>query len=215
MPCKSTSICSMPMPVNIIGTAFCSTVSSTRRSSSSPAASMARIFSRVRSWRSGESGPSGVASKAGGAGTSRSSSRSSARRWASSSTFSALALPHQADGVFDQVADHALHVAAVVADLGVLGGLDLDERRAGELGQPPGDLGLADAGGADHDDVLRRDFLPHLGRQLLPPPAVADGHGHGPLGRVLADDVPVQFGDDLARGQVAHANSSTMMFVFV
>ena len=43
------SICSMPTPVNIMGTAFCSTVSSTRRWSISPAASIARIFSRVRS----------------------------------------------------------------------------------------------------------------------------------------------------------------------
>ena len=96
----------------------------------------------------------------------------------------------------------------IVADLGVLGRLDLEERGADELGQPAGDLGFADAGRADHDDVLRRDVLAQLGRQLLPPPAVADGDGDGPLGRVLADDVAVQFGDDLSRRQVCHGLSS-------
>ena len=36
----------------------------------------------------------------------------------------------QADGVLDQFADHALDVATVVPDLGVLGRFDFDERRA-------------------------------------------------------------------------------------
>ena len=40
------------------------------------------------------------------------------------------------------------------------------------------------------------------GVELLPPPAIADGDGDGPLGRVLADDVAIEFGDDLSRGQV-------------
>ena len=51
--------------------------------------------------------------------------------------------------------------------------------------------------------------------ELLPPPAVADGDGHGPLGVVLADDVPVQLGHDLPRRQVAHGISSTTMLVLV
>src|SRR5438034_949972 len=58
-----------------------------------------------------------------------------------------------------EVADHRLHVAAHVADLGVLGGLDLQEGRLGELREPAGDLGLPDAGRADHDDVLRRHLV--------------------------------------------------------
>ena len=53
------------------------------------------------------------------------------------------------------------------------------------------------------------------GGKLLPAPAIANGDGHGPLGVVLADDVPVQLGDDLSRRQVAHGSSSTMMWVFV
>jgi len=40
----------------------------------------------------------------------------------------------------DQIADDLLDVAADIADFGEFGGLDLDERRAGELCQPPRDL---------------------------------------------------------------------------
>ena len=133
-------------------------------------------------------------------GRSRSSSRSVTRSLACGLDDGALLLADHADGDLGQVADHALDVAAEVADLGVLGGLDLEERSADELGQPAGDLGFADAGGADHDDVLGRDVLAQLRRQLLPPPAIADGDGHGPLGGVLADDVAVQFLHDLAQG---------------
>src|SRR5262249_52987846 len=106
-----------------------------------------------------------------------------------------------------QVADDRLDVAADVADLGVLGGLDLEEGCANELGEPASDLGLADAGGADHDDVLRRHVLAQVGGQLLAAPAGADGDGDGPLGRVLADDVLVQLLHDLARGQISHGCS--------
>ena len=65
----------------------------------------------------------------------------------------------QVDGDAHQVADDRFHVAADVADLGELGGLDLEEGRPGELGQAAGDLGLADAGGADHQDVLGHDLV--------------------------------------------------------
>jgi hypothetical protein len=58
----------------------------------------------------------------------------------------------------DQVADDGIHVLAHVADLGELGGLDLDEGRVGQPGQAARNLGLADTGGADHQDVLGRDF---------------------------------------------------------
>jgi hypothetical protein len=63
------------------------------------------------------------------------------------------------DRDLDQIADDRVDVAADVADLGELGRLDLDERRLGEPRQPARDLGLADAGRADHQDVLRRDLL--------------------------------------------------------
>jgi predicted Zn-dependent protease with MMP-like domain len=49
------------------------------------------------------------------------------------------------DRDFDEIADDLLDVAADITDLGEFRGFDLDERRAGEFGEPPRDLGLADA----------------------------------------------------------------------
>ena len=117
-------------------------------------------------------------------------------------------LAHHGLRGIDEVADDLFHVPADIADLGVFRGLHLDERRAGELGQPPRDLGLADAGGADHQDVLRIDLLAQVVAQLLAPPAVPERHGHGALGVLLADDEPVEFRDDLAGGQVGQAGVS-------
>ena len=113
-----------------------------------------------------------------------------------------LLLLDHGDGDLDQVAHHRLDVAADVAHLGELAGLDLEEGRLGEARQPAGDLGLADAGGADHQDVLGRDVLRQLRRQLLPAPAVAQGDGHGALRHPLPDDVLVELGDDLPRRHI-------------
>ena len=101
-----------------------------------------------------------------------------------------------------QVADDRLDVAADVADLGELARLDLEERGAGEPGQPAGDLRLADAGGPHHQDVLGRNVLGGFGIDLLAPPPVAHGDRHRALGVLLADDVAVERGDDLARREV-------------
>ena len=106
------------------------------------------------------------------------------------------------DGDVHQVADHRLDVAPDVADLGELAGLDLEEGRVGQPGQPPRDLGLAHAGGADHENVLRHHLLGHLRLQPLAADAVAQRDGDGPLGVVLADDVLVQLADDLARSEL-------------
>ena len=110
-------------------------------------------------------------------------------------------LAHHVDGELDQVAHHRLDVAADVADLGELRRLDLEERRLREPRQAPRDLGLADAGRPDHQDVLRRDLLGHLRRQLLPAHPVAQRDRDRALRLVLADDVLVELGDDLARRQ--------------
>ena len=107
------------------------------------------------------------------------------------------------DGDLDQVADDLLDIAADVADLGELGGLDLDEGRLGEPGEAARDLGLADAGRADHQDVLGQDLLAQLLGELLAAPAVAQRDGDGALGVVLADDEAVELGDDLARAEGA------------
>ena len=115
-----------------------------------------------------------------------------------------LALPvaRQRDGDLDQVAHDLLDVAADIADLGEFGRLDLEERRAGELGKPARDLGLADAGRPDHQDVLRQHFLAQPVVELQPAPAVAQRDGDRALGVGLADDEAVELGDDFAGGKI-------------
>jgi len=106
------------------------------------------------------------------------------------------------DCLLDQVADHALDVAPVIADFRIARRFDFDERRAGERREPPRDLRLADAGRADHQNIFRRHFALQIGIKLLAPPAVSQRNRDGALGRVLADDVAVQLGDNLARSQI-------------
>jgi hypothetical protein len=107
-----------------------------------------------------------------------------------------------------QLLDDRVDVAADIADLGELGGLHLHERRVRQLRQAPRDLGLADPGRSDHQDVLRRDLLAQRLLHLHAAPAVAQRDGHGALGRGLPDDVLVEFLDDLLRG----VRASLMMF---
>jgi hypothetical protein len=68
--------------------------------------------------------------------------------------------------------------------------------RVGQPRQAPRDLGLADAGRPDHQDVLRRDLVAQRLGHLLAAPAVAQRDGDGALGGRLADDVLVEFVDD-------------------
>ena len=111
----------------------------------------------------------------------------------------ALALARQRDGDLDEVAHDLLDVAADITDLGELRRLDLEERRAGELGEAARNLGLADAGRPDHQDVLRQHLLAQLVVELQPAPAVAQRDRDRALGVGLADDEAVELGDDFAR----------------
>ena len=120
--------------------------------------------------------------------------RCAARAWTSLRLLSRVS----GDGDLDKVAHDLLDVAADIADLGELGRLDLEERRAGELGQPARDLGLADAGRADHQDVLRHHLFAQLVVELQPAPAVAQRDRDRALGVALADDEAVELGDDFA-----------------
>ena len=115
-----------------------------------------------------------------------------------------LALAHLRDADLDQVAHDRIHVAADITDLGELGRLDLEKRRARELGQPARNLRLADAGRADHQNIFRQHFLAQLVVELQPPPAVAQRDGDRALGVLLADDIAVELGHDLARGEALH-----------
>jgi hypothetical protein len=74
----------------------------------------------------------------------------------------------------------------------------------GPIIKTPGDLGLADAGRPDHQDVLRGDFLAQAVGELFPAPAIAQGKGHGAFCIRLADDEAIQLGDDFAWGVFGH-----------
>ena len=80
---------------------------------------------------------------------------------------------HHFDTELDEVAHHRLDIAPDVADFGELGGFDLEKGRLRQPREPAGDLGLAHAGGTNHQDVLGCDFIRELGRELLPPSPVA------------------------------------------
>ena len=103
----------------------------------------------------------------------------------------------KADGTLHEVAHHALHVSADVADLGVLGRLYLDEGRLDQLCQAAGDLRFADARRALHDDVFGRDLLAVRLRKAAAAVAVAQRDRHRALGFVLPDDIFIQFVYDL------------------
>jgi hypothetical protein len=90
--------------------------------------------------------------------TSASSTRSSAACWARAGRPCAFSRA-SFDGDLDEIAHDLLDIAADIADLGEFGRFDLEERRAGKLGETPRDFGLADAGGSDHQDVFRQHFF--------------------------------------------------------
>ena len=111
------------------------------------------------------------------------------------------------DRGFGEIANDGIDVAADVADFGEFGRFDLDERSVGELGQAAGDLGLADAGRSDHQNVFRRDLLAQGLGDLLPAPAVPERDGDRALCGVLSDNVLVELVDDLRRRHERHGGS--------
>ena len=118
----------------------------------------------------------------------------------------ALLVAGECDGNLDQVAHDLLDVAADIADLGEFGSLDFEERRAGKPRQAARNLGLADAGRPDHQNVFRQHFLAQSVVELQTAPAVPQRDGDRALGVVLADDETVEFGNDFAGGEVGHSH---------
>ena len=113
--------------------------------------------------------------------------------------FCAFADGNKGDGGLDEVANHAFNIAPVVADFGILGGLNLDEGGLHDAGQTAGDFGFADAGGADHDDIFGGHIAANLGFELRPAPTITESDSDGTLGVGLANDVAVEFFNNLAR----------------
>ena len=125
-------------------------------------------------------------------------------------TFGFFGLDHE-DRQFNQIADHALDVAADIADFSELAGFNLDERSLRQACQASGDLGFAHPGRADHDDVLRRNLVTQIRRDLLAAPAIAQGDRDRALGVILTDDIAIELGDDFAWRKVVHVRVSTII----
>ena len=111
-----------------------------------------------------------------------------------------------------EVANDGVNILAHITHLGELCGLHFDERRIGQAGQATRDLGFANAGGADHENVFWRDLDTQPGLNLLAPPAVAQGNGNRPFGLLLAHDMPIEFGHNFLRG---HGRVSMLWFMLV
>ena len=75
-----------------------------------------------------------------------------------------------------------------------------------EPGETAGNLGLAYAGGADHEDVLGQHLFAQLLVELQPSPAIAQRDRDRALGIGLPDDEAVELGDDFARREVGHGS---------
>ena len=84
-----------------------------------------------------------------------------------------------------------------------------------QLGQAAGDFGFAHAGGANHQNVFRGDFGLEAALNLLAPPTVAQGNGHGAFGFGLTHNKAVELGHDVLRRERRHVQSSVSMVWFM
>ena len=110
-------------------------------------------------------------------------------------------LTNQGNSCLGQISDHGFDIATVIANFAVFTRLDLDERGLCQCSQTAGDLGLADSGGADQEDVLGVDIGGELFVELPSPPAIAERDSDRSLGLGLPDDVLVELSQDLLGGQ--------------
>ncbi len=110
----------------------------------------------------------------------------------------ALCFAHHADCDFNQVADNGVDIPAHITDLGELGCLDFQKRRACELCKTPGNFGFADACRSDHQYVFRGDFFAQRSLDALAAPTISKRDGDSAFGGVLADNETVEFGNNFA-----------------
>ncbi len=128
-------------------------------------------------------------------------------------------------GGLDQLEQDVLDVLADVASLGQGRGVGDRERDVEHPGQGLGEVGLAAAGRADHEDVglgdLDRLLLGVLGRGRAEPRldalvVVVDRDREGLLGPLLADHVGVEELEDLAGlGQLLEADLTALAELFL
>src|ERR1700690_3773924 len=105
-------------------------------------------------------------------------------------------------GAVQKLAHHDLDVLAVVAGLGVLGRVGDGEGHLETLGQRARDVRLAGAGRTEQQQVRLLDETLAGRRRLLATLEVVVGRdGDRAFGALLADDIAIEIGEDLPRGQ--------------
>ena len=107
-----------------------------------------------------------------------------------------LFLTQQIDSRIRQVSNDGFDISTHIAHFGEFGGLYFDQGRVGELGQSASDLGFANTGWANHQDIFRTDLIAQFWIQLHAAPAVTQGNGHSALGIALTDNVAIQLSGD-------------------
>jgi len=114
---------------------------------------------------------------------------------------------HHFHGHVGEVAHDLFDILADITDFGKFRRFHLDERRVRQMRETARDLGFADTGRSDHQNIFRRDFVAQRRIELHAPPAIAQRDRHRAFGGVLADDVAVEFVDDFARREIGHGGS--------
>src|SRR4029453_6891008 len=111
-----------------------------------------------------------------------------------------LLFAYEVNADLDQIADHRLDITPYVSNLSEFRGLDFQKRRIRKPSQSSSNLRLSNSSRADHYYVFWNDVLSEFCRELLPSDSVAKRDSNCAFGGMLADDVLVQFGDNLTRG---------------
>ncbi len=106
---------------------------------------------------------------------------------------------HIAAGAADEVAHEVVHIAADIAGFAEFGCVGLHERHADEVGGGADEVGLADSGGTEQEDILfliERRLLA-LEREAHMLEVVAERDGEDLLRLALADDEAVEVAGDV------------------
>ena len=115
---------------------------------------------------------------------------------------------HELDANVGEIANDRIDIATDITHFGEFGCFDLDKGCIGQPGEAPRDLGFADTGRANHQNILWGDLVAQGLGHLLAPPAVAQRNCDRPLCTVLTDDVTIELGDDFGRCHLHHRAGS-------
>ncbi len=114
-------------------------------------------------------------------------------------------LTHHFHRSIGQIADDGVNFPSNIAYFGEFSGLYLYERSVCQFRQAARDFCLANACGANHQNIFWRDFVTQFLIHLCPAPAVAQCNSHRAFGHILTNDVLVQFVNDFLGSYMGHS----------